>query len=78
MPKLKLDEPAQAGFDAPPNATPPYLATSPNWYAWKIGVYLRASGRSRPTDVRMGRGSLVRVRDMSFRVPVDGAIERLT
>ena len=52
------------------------LATSPCYYAHAFGAYMRASGRSEPTDVRMGRGYSIRCRDLLFTIthPKGGAV----
>ena len=34
----------------------PYLATSPNAYAWLVGRHMGRHGNSEPMRVRMGRG----------------------
>lgn len=66
-----LTEFARIGYYGNPN---PHLYSSPAWYAHRIGEHLHATGRSIPTDVRMGRGYKVRVGDMIF----DGdTLERL-
>lgn len=70
--KLKLDTAAQEGYRAEDGAACPYYASSPNGDAWLLGAYLRRSGRAEPSDVRKGRGSIVHVRDCSYR-PVDDA-----
>jgi hypothetical protein len=48
------------------------LYSSAAWFAFQLGVYLKATGRSTPRDVRMGRGYSVRCADMLFK-HVDGA-----
>jgi len=56
----------------------PFLATSPSWYAYKLGAFLKASGRAEPTDVAMSRGDSVRCRDMLFKPNADASsFERL-
>lgn len=54
-----------------------YLYSSPSWYAYKIGEHFRASGRPEPSDVRMGRGYSVNVRDMTFSFGKNEAITRV-
>ena len=54
---------ARAGFDGNPN---PHLWSSAAWYAHALGAYLHGSGRTAPTDVRMGRGDSIRCRGMRF------------
>lgn len=34
----------------------PYIKTSPNWFAFQLGAYLKRTGRPMPQAVRMGRG----------------------
>ncbi len=63
-PIMKLTEYAREGFDGNEN---PHLATSPAWYAHALGRYLHDTGRSVPTDVRMGRGDSIRCKDMRFK-----------
>ena len=57
-----------AGLDGADRRQAPYLATSPSWYAWQAGYYCAQRVMDKPTDVRMGRGSKVRVRDLVFDV----------
>lgn len=54
-----------------------YLYSSPSWYAYKIGEYFRATGRPEPSDVRMGRGYSINVRDMTFSFGKKDAITRV-
>lgn len=59
----------------------PHLATSPNWYAYQAGYYMACRGMPEPSDVRMGRGSKVRVRDLVLDVQASRAgirIERVS
>jgi hypothetical protein len=58
-----LTEPARTGYYGNPN---PYLWSSPNWYAHAFGAYLHQTGRSIPTDVRMGRGDSIRNGDTRY------------
>ena len=46
----------------------PHLWSSPAWYAYQVGYAMRHFGMPEPTDVRMGRGNKVRVRDLVFDV----------
>lgn len=74
MPKKdELTVYARAGFDGADN---PHLATSPVWYAHALGAYWRAKGGAAPTDVRMGRGYSIRMRDMRFTIthPKQGGV----
>lgn len=66
-----------AGRMAADRNAAPHLATSPNWYAWQAGYYMAWRGMPEPSDVRMGRGDLVRVRDLVFRVTVSKAGTRI-
>jgi hypothetical protein len=68
-----LTKQAREGFDAAAldyaerraiTSTPPYLATSPNCFAWEFGYWLFATHRSSPRGVRMSRGYTVRGNDM--------------
>jgi hypothetical protein len=54
-----------------------YLATSPCWYAWQAGYWCAWRGMPAPSDVRMGRGSKVRVRDLVLSVDVSKAGVRI-
>lgn len=54
---------ARAGYDGNENT---HLATSPAWYAHKLGQYLHATGRCVPVDVRMSRGYRVRCGDSVY------------
>jgi len=60
-----LDTHAAAGFDGQPN---PHLYSSAAWYAHELGRHFRDTGRPAPSDVRMGRGYSIRVRDMRFTI----------
>jgi hypothetical protein len=62
----ELTEPANEGFDAAADARNPYIASSPNAYAWALGRMFKATGRTRPRDVRMGRGYTIHGNDMLF------------
>ncbi len=66
--KNDMTKEACAGYAGNEN---PYLPTSPNWYAHELGKYFKASGRTVPRDVRMGRGDSIRGNDMrfAFRMP---------
>jgi hypothetical protein len=58
-----------------------YISTSPSWYAYKLGAYLKATGRTSPRDVRMGRGYSIRGNDMRFTITHQGddvAFERVS
>ena len=79
---MDLTEEAIAGYRSTCNSdgTPqknPYLATSPSAMAWKVGAFLARTGRSEPSDVRMGRGYQVRVRDMLYAINERGEISRV-
>jgi len=56
----------------------PYLATSPNAYAWLVGRHMGRHGNSEPMRVRMGRGSKVRVASMMFAVDDNGTVSRVS
>lgn len=45
-----------------------YLWSSPSYYAQALGRYFRESGRPKPHDVRMGRGSRIHASGMLFRM----------
>lgn len=55
----------------------PHLATSACWYAWQAGYYMAWRGMPAPSDVRMGRGHKIRVRDMIFTVDASAAGVRI-
>ena len=55
----------------------PFLATSPAWYAYKLGEYLKRTGRTMPRDVRMGRGYQIHANDMLFAFDNHNAITRV-
>lgn len=75
-PSRKNDLTAQAmeGYRGEPMK---YLYSSPSWYAYKIGEHFRESGRPEPSDVRMGRGYQIHVRDMTFAFGKHDAISRV-
>lgn len=56
---------ARAGFEGKPN---PYIYSSPAWYAHALGQWFQRTGRPVPADVRMSRGSRVRVGDTVYSV----------
>lgn len=58
-----------AGFDAEPDAKPPYLATSPSWLAWMLGRYMATRQIARPTKVTASRGDNIRA-DRTVWVPI--------
>jgi hypothetical protein len=51
-----------------------YLATSPAWYAYKLGEYLARTGSMAPCDVRMGRGYQIHANNMLFAFDAKNAI----
>ena len=59
-----LTQYAREGYDGNQNL---HLYSSPCWYAHSLGQYLHATGRTVPADVRMSRGTSVRVKDMIFK-----------
>jgi hypothetical protein len=65
MKKNDLTEPARAGYAG---ADIRHLYSSPNFYAHALGAYFKASGRTEPRDVRMGRGDSIRANDMRFSI----------
>jgi len=69
--RVKLDTYALQGYRGEPCAL---IATSPAWYAFKLGQYLKASGRAEPSDVRMSRGSSIRCRDSVYRPADEGEV----
>ena len=69
-----LDAYAAAGYRGEAN---PHMYSSPAWYAHAIGEHMNAKGMPQPTDVRMGRGYTVHVRDMQFRELSGQRFERI-
>lgn len=69
-----LDAYAAAGYRGEPN---PHLYSSPAWFAHAIGAHMNAKGMPAPTDVRMGRGFTVRVRELQFREIAGQRFERI-
>lgn len=65
------------GFVAADGRACPYLASSPNWFAWTVGRCLARTGRSAPRDVRMGRGYQVHANGMLWAVAADSAVTRI-
>lgn len=59
---------ARTGYDAPAAEANPHHSSSPNYYAYALGNYLRESGRTSPRDVRMSRGYTIRANDMLFEI----------
>jgi hypothetical protein len=54
-----------------------YIATSPSWFAYKLGEYLKRTGRTEPKNVRMGRGYQIHANDMLFSFDANNAITRV-
>jgi len=54
------------------------LSSSPASYAWKLGVWFNATGRSTPKDVRMGRGYSIRANNMLFKIGAGDSFERVS
>lgn len=73
---MDLTNEARQGFDAP-DAPVPYLASSPSWFAWTVGAWLKRTGRTAPRGVRMSRGSQVHANEMLLAVASTGAVERI-
>jgi hypothetical protein len=44
-----------------------YLSTSPAWYAYHLGLYLYATGRTTPRSVSMSRGANIRANGLMFK-----------
>ncbi len=49
------------------NSDRPYLASSPNDIAWRLGVWLAKTGRGAPSNVRMSRGYSIRANNMLLK-----------
>lgn len=64
----KLTLSAIAGYEGQANSN---IYSSPMWYAHELGIALKASGRSKPDDVRMSRGYSIRSGDMLFKIHGD-------
>jgi hypothetical protein len=62
----RANEEAEAGYEATSGAKNPFLASSPSYYAWNLGAHFKATGRTKPRDVRMGRGYTIWGNDMLF------------
>jgi hypothetical protein len=54
------------GYDTP--TSNPYLYTSINSDAWRIGQWLKQTGRTYPRDVRKSRGDTYHVNGMKVRI----------
>lgn len=65
-----LTEYARNGYMRNENS---HIWSSPVWYAHKFGEYLHATGRTVPTDVRMGRGDSIRNGDTRYTFKHDKA-----
>ena len=72
--KRDLTDKAIEGYVGMGNA---YIATSPSWFAYKLGEYLKRTGRSQPRDVRMGRGYQIHANDMLFSFDAQDAVTRV-
>jgi len=62
--KNDLTTQAQGGYDG---SACQHIWSSPAWYAYQVGQYLRSSGRTAPRDVRMGRGNRIHANDLLFK-----------
>lgn len=65
MSNSDLTQSATVGYEGGAN---PHLASSPCFYAHELGAHFKATGRSQPRDVRMGRGYSIRANDMRFKI----------
>lgn len=68
---------AREGYDAPSEASCPYIESSPSSMAWLTGQWLRKTGRTAPRDVRMSRGYTVRANDMLIDLRNPASIARI-
>ena len=73
-----LTAPAIEGYEAPPDATCPYLWSSPSAMAWRAGQWLKATGRSARRMVRTSRGYALCVNDILLRWRDDDSIEHVS
>ena len=73
--RTDLTAEAMEGYTGAPLA---YLATSPAWFAYRLGEYLQRTGRPEPRDVRMGRGYQIHASDMLFAFDARNAIVRVS
>ncbi len=65
---MKILDAAIEGYNAEDGATSPYLATSPNDAGWRIGRWMRDTGRTLPRDCRTSRGDTYHINDMKVRL----------
>ena len=73
---MTYTEIAQGAYDC--SWPSPYLFTSNNDRAWRIGQWLQQTGRSRPRDVRPSRGDTFHVNGMKVKFDESKrAIERV-
>jgi hypothetical protein len=63
---------AREGYAAPANAQSPHYYSSSLDMAWRVGRWLKETGRSESAIVQQARGYKMRVNDMIVRVDYKG------
>jgi hypothetical protein len=58
---------AIAGYEADPQAKCPHLYSSAMYLVWIAGRWMKATGRSRPTQCWPSRGYHVRINDLTIK-----------
>jgi hypothetical protein len=73
---MKITETAIEGYNAVDGAEPPYLTSSPLDSGWRIGRWMRQTGRSIPWDCRTSRGDTFHINNMKVRLDyIQGCVE---
>lgn len=62
---------ARAGYNAPFNATSPHIWSSTHDSLWRVGQWMKITGRSEPRFAKPSRGYNVVVNDMTVRLDYD-------
>lgn len=68
---------AREAYNAAHDAPNPYLAWSPASMAFRLGIWMHATGRSIPRSCKMSRGYTMRCNDMLIKFHDDGKLERI-
>ncbi len=80
MAKTDLTFYAAQGYEACANGQDksPFISSSPCDIAWRVGFWLKETGRSAPRRVSMSRGYSVNVNDMKCQWLSGSQFERLS
>lgn len=66
-----LSAEAAAGYANAGEGKNPYIYSSPSYYAWELGAWLKANAKPLPQPVRMSVGDSIRAGDWRFKFSGD-------